>query len=375
MFLVHAATGASWGPRVPAIKERLGIDDSHLAVALGALAVAMFAGTRLAPWLRDRVGGRRLVRGAAVVLTLSLLGPAAAGSFGALVVGLAVMGLAIGVLDVAMNAEAVAYERAAGRPIMAGLHGCWSAGMLVGGGTAAVAALLSVGATAHLAAAAIVLAVVVVAVTRNLPAGDELGDRAEVGDELESASGRASAGGAVRAIVVLGIVAACAFALEGAMADWSAVYLHDHLDASPGVAATGFVAFAVGMTVSRFVADRVVTRFGPGVVVRAAGVGGALGLLLVVAVPIVPLAIAGFFLVGVSFAPVVPVAFRAAGQGIGGHHRLAWVVTIGYLGTVAGPIIIGSVTTAAGLRAGLAVLVLVGAAVAVAAPATASPAE
>jgi MFS family permease len=216
-----------------------------------------------------------------------------------------------------------------------------------------------------------VLTVVVVAATGGLPP-DAVLDRGprRGGDEGDATVADPPPSRLLRAVIVLGVVAACAFALEGAMADWSAIYLHDHLGASAGVAALGFVAFAVGMTASRFLADRVVTDRGSAPVVRIAGIGGVIGVVIVVAAPAAPLAIAGFLVVGVSFAPVVPVAFRAGGQGPGGHHRLAWVVTIGYLGTVAGPVVIGSVTTATSLRAGLGVLVVLGATVAIAAPAT-----
>jgi hypothetical protein len=124
------------------------------------------------------------------------------------------------------------------------------------------------------------------------------------------------------------------------------------------VAAAGFVAFALGMAASRFVADRVVIRVGAVPVVRLGGAAGALAMTAVLLVPEPPVVLAGLAVLGVALAPVVPVVFRAAGAGPGGHRHLGWVVTIAYLGSVAGPAVIGLAARLVGLRAALVVVVV-----------------
>jgi hypothetical protein len=187
------------------------------------------------------------------------------------------------------------------------------------------------------------------------------------------------------------LVAGCSFAAEGAAIDWSAVYLRDAVGTTAAVAAAGFVTFSAGMALSRFVADRVVTRWGAVPVVRLGGLAGALGMGLVVAWPTPAVVLVGLGVLGIALAPVVPVVFRAAGAGPGdatggsaagpgsadrsaagpggaaggpaagagveGHRHLAWVVTTAYLGTMLGPAVIGLVARLTDLRAALLVVV------------------
>jgi MFS family permease len=352
-FALHAAVAGTLGPRLPAVKEQAGITDGELGVALAVFAVGLFVGTRVVSTLLDRLGTRGVLRGGMPLLGVSLLGPAFSESLPSLAASLFVVGALSGVLDVAMNANAVFVERSYGRPIMSSIHGTWSAGMLVASGGAAAAAALDVSVRLHFGLAALAIALL------SAPALGHLAAAADVPQERVRGA-RTRGYLPARPVLLLGIIGFCSFLGEGAAIDWSAVYVDERLDASRGAAALAFVAFSVGITASRFLVDRIATRLGPVAVVRWGATLAATGLALGLAVPETAAAITGFALLGAGLAPVVPTVFSAAGnmRARSGRTALAVVVTISYLGSILGPALIGLVTSLVGLRAALGIPVL-----------------
>ncbi|MGZ6674175.1 MAG: MFS transporter, partial [Solirubrobacteraceae bacterium] len=175
-----------------------------------------------------------------------------------------------------------------------------------------------------------------------------------------------------RRLLALGVLAFACLLIEGASADWSAVYLRDELGTTAAIAAIGFTSFSITMTLGRIFGDRLVDRFGPEAVVRAGGSLAAVGfgLSLVAAAP-VP-AIVGFACLGAGMSGVVPIVFRAAGHvpGMSAGVGLAAVSSTGYLGFLVGPPTIGGLAELIGLPAALGVLVALAAAVALLAPTT-----
>jgi MFS family permease len=268
---VHAAVAGSLAPRIPAIKADLDLSDGALGAALTGFAGGLFAGTRIAAWLIERFGSRRVIRAGLPVLAASLVGPGLTSDLAGLTASLVVLGLALGLLDVAMNAQAVAVERGYGRPIMSGLHGMWSVGVLVASAVASAVAAAGVGVRPHLAVAAGVL----VAVSAVAPLGLL---QSEPAQQPRGSAGERRRATLPLAVVALGAIGFCAFLGEGAAADWSGVYLQQDAGAGPGLAAFAFTAFAIGMVASRFSADRLSARAGPVMVVRVGGLVAGLGL-------------------------------------------------------------------------------------------------
>ena len=353
VFVIHAAVFGSWAPRIPAIKHHVRIDDGGLGVALTAMAIGLFAGTRVAGRVVDRFGSRRAIRVATLALCAALLGPALADSLATLAVVLAALGLVGGFLDVAMNAQAVAVERGYGRPIMSGLHGLWSLGLLAGALGAAGAAAAGASPTLHFALVGVALALPSVLLLDQLLTAGAEALPVEHGAPSLSRWGLLLA----PAVLLLGLIAFSSFIGEGSAADWSAVYLRDNLHTSHAVAAGAFAAFSLAMAGSRFAADGLAERFGAAAVVRTGSLvaAGGLGLGLLVAEPVA--AVVGFGLLGLGLAPVVPIAFSAAGNtGLGATGViLGRVVTLGYLGSIVGPVAIGALADVIGLRAALLV--------------------
>lgn len=248
-----------------------------------------------------------------------------------------------------MNANAVVVERGAGRPIMSGIHGVWSAGLLAASLAAAGAAALDMSPLRQFAIVAAVLAPASFPLLLGLT-----GDRKEEPAEPVPQPRRTVQW---KGVLPLGVIGFCSFLGEGAMHDWSAVYLREPLEAGQAVAALGFAGFALGMTVSRFLADGWSIRFGPVAIVRAGGLVAAGGLAFGLLLPVPAVAIAAFTVFGAALAPVVPTVFSAAGNlGVGsGAASLGWVVTISYLGGTLGPALIGFTSRLTGLRAALLV--------------------
>ncbi len=352
VFFVHGVVIATWVPRIPAIKERLGLTEGSLGVALLGLAVGALLAMQLVGPLLGRFGSRPVTRAAALANAALLVAPALAWNLPSLLLALLLFGTSIGLLDTAMNAHGVVVERLRGRPIMAGLHGLWSVGGLVGAISAGFAAHAGLAPLPHFALAAAVLGVLAVAGTRGLlPAtADRLG-----APERRDGPGDDDAPRWGRAVLLLGLVGFCSFVGEGTAADWSALYLRQ-LGASAGAAAAGYAAFSLAMATSRLLGDRLTARTGPVRLVRAGGLVAACGLGLGVAFAHELPAVVGFGLLGVGLAAVVPIAFSAAGN-LGGHGGvgIARVASLSYLGTLAGPPAIGFTAELLGLRLALVI--------------------
>jgi MFS family permease len=356
-FALNGLVFGTWASRVPAVRDRAGLSDGELGLALACIAVGAVVAMPVAGGLAARRGSRRPTRVALVAACAGLALVPLATSLAALCVALLVFGVAIGALDVAMNAHGVAVERRAGRPILSGLHAAFSAGGLAGGALGAAAAGAGLAVTVHLPLVAALALVVGAVWTRAfLPAGE---DAAEAGAPLLVRP--------PRSLLALGALAFACLLIEGASADWSAVYLRDSAGASAAAAALGFTAFSVTMTAGRLLGDRLVAAVGPVRLVRAGGAVAALGFGLALLAGTPAAGIAGFACLGAGMAAVVPIVFRAAGStpGVEPGVALAAVSSTGYLGFIAGPAVIGGIAEATSLSTSLVLLVGLGALVAV----------
>src|SRR5437867_5813239 len=240
VFFVNGLVIASWVPHIPAIKGLHALGDGELGLVLLAMAAGSVLSLPAAGWLVGRLGSRAMTTTAGVALCLALPLPVLSGSVAMLSLSLALLGASNGVLDVSMNAHALSVERLYRHAIMSSFHAFFSLGGAVGAALAGVAMWLGIGGTVHVWGAARVSFVAVITARRWLLSAGAEADRST-----------AVFGWPTRAVLFLGLLAFAGLLAEGAMADWSAVYLHDSLAASPAVAATGFAAFSLAMTVGR----------------------------------------------------------------------------------------------------------------------------
>jgi hypothetical protein len=262
-----------------------------------------------------------------------------------LAIALVALGASNALLDVSMNSQAVVVEARYGRPIMASFHGLFSAGGLAGAAAASAVMARGLGDIAHVASvAAASLVVVGSALPHLVPAGPSAATSVFVRPR--------------GALLALGALAFCGLLAEGAMGDWSAVYLRDALATTPAQAATGFAAFSLAMAGGRFGGDRLVAAFGPALVLRASSVvaAGGLAAALLLGTPLA--GVIGCGLVGLGIANVVPVLFSAAGAvpGIPSGVGIAAVATCGYFGLLVGPPVIGLAAEVSSLRIALGIV-------------------
>lgn len=354
-FLLHAVVLGTWAPRLPAVKEKLSLGNDDLGLALAGLAVGMVIGTRLVVRLeaRGRTGGA--MRIALVVQAITLLGPAFAWNLPSLVLTLVLLGIVGGALDVLMNVHAVAVERLYRRPIMSSFHGLWSVGSMLAGATAASAAAVDLELGLHFGIVSVLSVLLAPLLLAGLlPGDDEAAVSRTVGADERGQGGRSPRRTPVVGPVVVGVLALMgfgAFLSEGAIADWSAVFLHDERGVSEGFAALGFTAFSAAMAFSRLVADRIGARVGAVVMARSGGLLAAAGYLVFLLFPHPAAALLGFVVAGLGIGPCVPVVFSAAGN-TGTTKRdsvLSIAVAAGYVGVVVGPSVIGWVSEHVGL--------------------------
>jgi MFS family permease len=335
--------GLFWGAfasLLPTIQRSTGASTAQLGVALLFISVGSLPAMLAAGRAVDRFGSR-VASVSCAGFALATLLPGLANSVPALAAALVAAGAGSGALDVAVNARVARLEEERERRLMPLAHGLYSVGVVVG----AVSAGVALGAGARpvwiLVAVAAALAAVAVANASAGSAGDGVaGPRLRVD----------------RALLVVGLVAAVAFVVEGGLESWSAVYLDRELDASPAVAGLGPGFFAAAMAAGRF-AGQAAGGISDRTLLSVGAAAAAAGAILAASAHAVPVALAGFALGGGGISLAAPILFGAAGRGR--EHTgsaVATVTTLGYLGFLFGPPLMGGVSGAAGLRAGLLML-------------------
>lgn len=353
-FAVFAAAGwlpAAWATRIPATKEELGLSAGELGLAILGLEAGAVTGLPVGAWVVSRSGSRRALRGGFPAFALAVLAVGLAPGLALLAAALAAMAFANSVVDVALNAQGIELERRAGHPLLSCLHAGHPLGLVAGGlaGTAAAAAGVPV--AAHLGAAALLGLLAAGAAARRL-----VDDGAP---ERPPGLARPS-----RRVLLLGALAFCAFALDGAASNWSAVHLRTEHGAPAGLAAAAFTAFALAMAAGRLAGDRLLVRLGRLRLVRLCAAVAVAGAALVVIAPGAGAALAAWALLGLGLAAVAPAVLGAAPAS--GRESpavaIAAVTTIGYLGSFTGPPVIGALAEVGGLSVALLVLVVLGAA-------------
>lgn len=340
VFCVHGGVTGSFATRIPWIQDHAGISAGQLGLALAFPAIGASVAMPLAGGISHRFGSRNALRVLLALWTLALTLPSLAPNLVTLCAALFVYGAASGLSDVVMNAVGVEVENRLNKSIMSSLHGMWSTGALIGSAAGTLAAHLGSDARLHHLLAAAVLTVVGLIICQGVL---DLRSAPEADPPPRFALPPKSA-------LLIGAVGFCAVFAEGASLDWSAVYLRDILDTSPGVAAASTTAFALTMAVARLAGDRVIDRFGAVRTVRTGGVLAVLGGLLVVAAPQPVVAMGGFACLGLGLAVVVPLAFAAAGRaGPNPSQAIAGVATITYTSGLIAPSAIGAVADATSL--------------------------
>ena len=354
-FLVEGLGTGIWATHIPLIQARLAIDPAILGIAIFVMAGASLITMPLAGVALGRLGSRPPTTATMIAFIVFLPLPMLAGTLPLFFVSLFVFGTTIGALDVCMNVQATEVEAARGRPTMSSFHGFFSVGALGGAGLGAAVISAGWGDGRGAALVAAVLFVLAIVAAFNLWPSTKA---THAGPHFALPN---------RAAFALGVVVFLAFAIEGSVTDWSALFLTTIKHADVAQAGAGFAAFSITMAIFRLGGDRVVALLGPRTTVIGGGAVITGGLALALLAPWPALAAAGFALVGVGAANLVPVNFSAASRvpGMAPNLSIAAVTTMGYAGFLSVPPILGFVAHTFSLSATVALAGLMGAAVAV----------
>ncbi|MFO1148374.1 MAG: MFS transporter [Alsobacter sp.] len=351
-LLIGLGTGL-WVVHIPVVQKHLALSDGVLGIALFSPVVGALAAMPVAGYASTARGSRFATRVMMAIFCAGLGLPLLAPDLPVLLVAGFVLGFGMGGADVSMNAQAVLIERAMGRPIMSSQHAFYSLGGLIGAVLGGVLLGLPWDGSVNMVAAGLVMFGVAAW------AGQFL--LREAGHERE-ATARLGAQDVLRPrLLAIGFLAFASFFSEGAVGDWSSIFLTRHTGASPAMAALGFAGFSVTMTLARFAGDRVVARLGPRRSLVGGGLLAAAGMALALALPSLWTGVLGFALIGLGFANIVPVLFSAAGRvGATPGAGIAVVTMIAYGGLLVGPPLIGGLSEWVGLSGALLVVALLG---------------
>jgi predicted MFS family arabinose efflux permease len=348
-FFASGFIFATWGVHIPTVKGHYGVTEAELGLAMLAAGVGALLGlTQASRWI-GRYGARATAGLCGAVYALLLAGLLVMPGYAALLGLLAAFGIVTSVFDVAINTEAAELELRNGHPLMSGMHGMFSLGGMAGAVTGSAALAAGVAPQSHLTLVAVAMALAVVLSAQwMLP-------REATAFAVGNEGFRLPRG----ALVILGVLAALGLIAEGAIYDWSVLYLKQELGSPQQQAALAYASFSAAMAATRFGGDAMRARFAPAVLLRGSALLAAASMTLVLSTDAPWLALAGFAGVGAGFANVVPILFAASARvpDVEPARGIAAVSAAAYLGFMAGPPVIGFLAEVSSLTAALYVVV------------------
>ncbi len=342
IFLVCGLAISSWAPMVPYAKDRLQLNDSNLGfllLLLGAGAITMMP---VSGYFSQRYGTRIVILISGIVASIMLPLLLIMSNPWSMGVVLFIFGSGVGVVDVAMNSQGIHVQNRYGRPIMSSLHGLFSVGGLCG--SLGLGLLIKAGLDPFYAAitiSALLLGILIWKYPTLLNRSQEQ-DIPEGQPESETQKS-SSLSWLSPGVIFLGLACFAVFLSEGAMLDWSAIFLKETRSVKAELSGIGYAMFSIAMAMMRLFGDRIVEKLSGKTVVAGGALIGSLGIFLAVASPNVTLALIGFVLLGIGVANIVPVFFSEGGKlkGISASVAIPAISTMGYAGQLAGPALLG----------------------------------
>ena len=346
-FFNQGLVFSSWASRIPDVKNALHLSDGALGSLLFAIPAGQLCAMALSGYLVSRYGSQKMLLTAGLLYPGGLVAAGAASSVWTLSVALFLFGMAANLHNISVNTQAVGVERLYGRSIMAAFHGIWSLAGFVGGVIGAWTVGLHLSPSTHFASIFLLTFAVLVTARPALLPRDAPKGRQTAPEKRKKGFTRPD-----KYIVLLGVIAFGSMICEGTMFDWSGVYFASVVRPPEQWVRLGYIACMGTMACGRFLADRLVTRFGVVPVVRSCGLAVSAGLLVSVCFPSLLPATLGFLLVGLGISSTVPICYSLAGKSRTLHPSvaLAAVSTIGFLGFLLGPPLIGHIAQALDLR-------------------------
>jgi MFS family permease len=351
VFLVHGLLVATWVSRIPAVKAALGLNNAVLGLTLlssaaGAVFAIPFAGKFV-----SRYGSRVITIISSVAFCFSLVLPGFAVNATSLAAALFAFGATAAAMDVSMNAQGVEVEKRLGKPTMSRFHGMFSLGGMVGAGVGGFVASHDVRPATHFGVSALIYLLAIIVVAPLL---------LETHDRIQAKPQKRNLRKIPRALLALSAIGFCILLSEGAIADWTAVYLRQVLDAGAGTAAAGYSVFSAAMATFRFLGDLITSRLGPERTVRTGGLVAACGMMWALIAQSPAWAMPGFAAAGAGLSVIIPLVFGGGGrvESVSPGAGIATVTGLGYIGFIVGPPAIGFASQVFTLRYALGLVVV-----------------
>lgn len=349
MFFLAGLCFASWASRIVTVQQTLHLSDAGLGAVLFSLPVGLMCSLPFSGWIITIIGSRKLLIASLIAYAVALVGLSLAQNVVQLIACLVCFGFSSNAVNISVNTQAVAAEVLYERPIMASFHGLWSLAGFTGAGIGTFMIGNHISPFHHFLFISSFIVVMIIIAARYLK------------------NDKVTSGGPVfvmpdSSLIKLGIIAMCSMICEGAMFDWSVIYFKKVVTAPTALIGAGFTAFMCTMAGGRFIADWFAKRYGLKRILQVSGSLTVTGLLIAVVFPYFYTAMAGFLLVGAGVSSVVPMVYSAAGKSktMQPGVALAAVSTIGFIGFLFGPPIIGFIAGLATLRASFVFIALMG---------------
>lgn len=352
-YFIQGLTFASWASRIPDIKNSLQLSEAALGGVLLTLPIGQIIGIFLSGFLVNRFGSKNVLTVSSVLYPASLILLGLAETPLHLVGVLALFGLFSNLYNIAINTQAVAVEGLYGRSIMAGFHGLWSLAGFAGGIIGALMIARGFSPLIHFCIIFFINMLLLSLAQRSLLPRDTRSKETTKTSIFSKPD---------KSILILGSIAFACMICEGTMFDWSGVYFEKVIAAPGSLSRLGFVAFMCAMAMGRFAADYLITRFGVEIMLKGSGIAILSGILFAVALPQVFPATIGLLIAGLGVSSVVPLTYSLAGKSknISPSVALATVSSVGFLGFLIGPPVIGFLAEIYGLRIAFAIVAVLG---------------
>lgn len=353
VFIFYCCQGlifASWASRIPDLKSGLGMDDSIWGTMLLMRALGQAIGMSMSGFIVSKFGSKKVLLMSLPLAALTLIPIALATNTYTFIIALIVSGIVSNFLNIAVNAQGIAAEAMYDKSIMSSFHGGWSIGGFWGVVIGLFMIKLNISPPHQFLGVSILVILVALFNYKYLP--EENKQNAAVDKENRKKIKPE------KFLYILGLVAFCGMFIEGTMFDWSGIYFKEIVQVQPSLVLVGFAGFMIMMATGRFVSDKVADKWGRPFVIKICGLCSFFGLMIAILFPYLITATIGFMLIGLGTSSIVPMVYSIAGQKTKMPSGLALTVvaSIGFLGFLMGPPLIGYISSAANLKYSFAVV-------------------
>ncbi len=350
VFAINSFMFGNWVVRIPEIKDRLELSESDLGISLLGMSVGAMISMPFMGFLSKKLGAGKLTSIFVVMYLVAFILPVLADSMLFLIIAMIFVGITNGGTDVAMNAAAVAVEKKYDVSIMSTSHGMWSLGSMIGAAFGAIIAQNGISQLWHMAMMSALMLVLCLFLFKPLLA---IKDQADQGKGFVLPKGP---------LLIMALITFCVMMGEGAIADWSALFIQNEAFGNRLQAGLGYTFYSLAMTLGRFFGDSIIPRFSKRKILVNSGLLATSGLLILVMIPTPIVSIIGLTLTGFGFSLLIPILFSAAAdvKGISPGVGIAMVATLGYVGFLFGPPSIGFIAEEFNLKYGIGLIAILG---------------